>query len=86
MMAWGVDCSAWDDAVDHANLEVYDYEDIPDDRFVMTTWHDEERLEDVFRFCKHTAVHPDVEIENTVILHVGSEYRETEFLSMYFEV
>ena len=40
MMAWGTDCSSWDDTVDDANLARFDYEDIPDDKLVITTWHD----------------------------------------------
>lgn len=26
MMAWGIDCTSWDDSVDYAHLEKYDYE------------------------------------------------------------
>ena len=40
MMAWGKDCSKWDDSVDFANLEQHDFGDIPDNNFVMTTWHE----------------------------------------------
>lgn len=40
MLAWGLKCSEWDDSVDHANLEKFDYGDIPDEDFVMTTWHE----------------------------------------------
>ena len=34
MMAWGEDCSSWDDSVDWANLETFDFGDIPDDEDV----------------------------------------------------
>ena len=30
-LAWGLDCSAWDDAVDWAFLEHYDYGEYPED-------------------------------------------------------
>ena len=58
MCAWGPDCSSWDDSVDYANLEAFSYGDIPEDRFVMTTWHDEEPLEEALWFAKYTAQHP----------------------------
>jgi len=55
MMAWGEDCRSWDDSADWANLEAFDFDDIPDDEFVMTTWHDDETLEEVFQFAKDLA-------------------------------
>jgi hypothetical protein len=39
MMAWGIDCSIRDDAVDWANISDFDFKPIPPERFVMTTWH-----------------------------------------------
>ena len=71
MMAWGRDCSTWDDSVDWANLLDFDFADIPDDRFVMTTWHDDEPLDEVFWFAGYCAFHPDVELQSTIILHVS---------------
>ena len=71
MMAWGDDCESWDDSVDLANLEAFDFGDIPDEEDVMTTWHDSESLEDVFRFAKASAHHPTVALDNVLILHVG---------------
>ena len=44
LMAWGNNCSSWDTSVDIANLEAFDYEDIPEVNFVMTTWHEDEPL------------------------------------------
>lgn len=37
MMAWGPGSTTWDDAVDFANLERFDFGDIPQDESVMTT-------------------------------------------------
>jgi hypothetical protein len=46
--AWGAACSAWDDEVDHAlvaqNL------DRGSDRFIMTTWHEQETLAEALEF------------------------------------
>lgn len=58
MMAWGVDCSSWDDSVDWANIDRYDDGPIPEDGFVVTTWHSDEPLEEVFWYSKKVAVDP----------------------------
>jgi hypothetical protein len=83
MMAWGLDCSAWNESVEDANLEAFNYEDIPEDRVVMTTSHDDEELSEVFWYSKHRARHPVHEIRNVVILHVSSEDKKLELESMY---
>lgn len=81
MMAWGTGCSSWDDAVDLANLEAFDFREIPDDDFVMTTWHESESLEEVLSFCVNLAHHPTVQLENTLVLQLGGSNRENEILS-----
>lgn len=83
MMAWGNDCSSWDDSVDLANLARFDYGEVPDDQFVMTTWHEKEPLNKVFWFSKHCTFHPVLRIKNTLLLHIASENKEKEFLSAY---
>jgi hypothetical protein len=82
MMAWGPGCSSWDDSVDLANLEQFNFGEVPDDRFVMTTWHESEPLLEVFEFSKFTAMHPTIEIENTLILHVNGNGKAHEFTRM----
>ena len=54
MMAWGMDCSAWDFSVDEASLGGQ----IPNGDFVITTWHDNEPVEEAFWFAQFCAVHP----------------------------
>jgi|SRR5690348_1531481 hypothetical protein len=85
MMAWGRGCSSWDDSVDLSNVEAFDFADIPDDQFVMTTWHSDESLAEVFWFSKYTASHPTVELDKTLLLHISAESREQEFLRSYDE-
>lgn len=82
MMAWGDGCSSWDDSVDLANVLQFEGEEIPDDRLIMTTWHEDESLGDLFRFAK-TADHSDVTIENLLILHIGAADRQSELESLY---
>ena len=79
MMAWGDECESWDDSVDMANLETFDFGDVPDEEEVMTTWHESEPLEDVFRFAKASAHHPTVKLNNVLILHVGADDKHVRF-------
>jgi hypothetical protein len=83
MMAWGNNCSSWDDSVDYANLEEFNYEEIPKDKFVMTTWHENEPLEEVLGFANNFAFHPTINLPNTVILHIAPNNHEKEVMSKY---
>lgn len=82
MMAHGVRCSSWDDSVDLANLKKHEY-NIPDEHRIMTTWHEDELLSDVFLFCEYGVRHPDEVQENTLIIHIASEPCELELLAQY---
>jgi hypothetical protein len=82
-LAWGRDCEAWHDAIDDASLEAFDYEDVPADRVVMTTWHEDEDIEDVFWFARHRASHPDVPLSATLILHIAPAARKDELEARY---
>lgn len=83
MMAWGPDCSLWDDSVDYANLEKFDYDDIPADQKVMTTWHDKVPLSEAFWFAEHLADHPDVELTRTLIVDISHSDRRRQLLADY---
>lgn len=80
VLAWGIDCSAWDDSVDHASLEVFDFGEIPEKSLVMTTWHDDESLKDVFSFAQHAAHHPTENIETAVIVDIHERARSATLL------
>ena len=83
MMAWGRDCSSWDDSVDHANLAQFDYEDIPDEHFIMTTWHDDEALSEVFFHARMCAFHPTVFLPLLTILDITSQPREKAIRALH---
>lgn len=85
MMAWGHECSLWDDSVDLANMEAFKFGEIPDRHFVMTTWHEREPLEEVFWFAKNSAFTADssVEITETLIMHVSHVDRGQEYAKLY---
>ena len=69
-MAWGLDCSLWHDSVDSANIEKFIPNDIPDDQFVMTTWHKGDSLEEVLRFAKFDALlsYDEVPLDKLLVL------------------
>lgn len=68
-MAWGRDASSWDDSIDLAGFERD--AGLSDERLVMTTWHDDEALDEVFVFCASHANHPHVALQTTVVVHVA---------------
>lgn len=86
MMAWGQDCSLWDDSVDTANLIAFNWSEIPEDNFVMTTWHENETLEDVFWYAKFAAIHSTVELNNILVLDIGYSHREAEIKKLYDKI
>lgn len=73
MMAWGVECSSWDDSVDWASIHANDYQETSDEKFVITTWHDDETLEEVLWYAKFTASHPVHELKNLVVIYIANE-------------
>jgi hypothetical protein len=83
MMAWGIECSSWDDSVDWANIDKYGEGPIPDDGFVATTWHSDETLANVFWFSKNCATHPVVDLKRTMILDISNESRKVQLLKAY---
>jgi hypothetical protein len=83
MMAWGRNCSSWDDSVDLANLKMFDYGQIPEDDFVMTTWHADEPLEEAFWYSVHAAMHASLDLRKTYIIHIAPSARESELMKTF---
>jgi hypothetical protein len=82
MMAWGKECSSWDDSLDIANIEKFNYEDIPKEDFVITTWHEDESLQDVLWYSKYSAFHEYHDLA-TIILHISETSMEDEITEKY---
>lgn len=83
VIAWGLECEDWHDSVDWAVLEEFDFGDIPDHKFVMTTWHAIEPLSEAMWFAGQCAFHPDVELGATVVLDVAPAAREAEIMDAF---
>ena len=85
MLAWGPDCTTWDDSVDYASIIKHLPEETPDSDFVMTTWHSDQTLEDVFWQAQFNAQlsYDDVELNETVLLDVSRTNRERDMLTLW---
>ena len=83
MMAWGTECSSWDDSVDYAMLDKFNYKDIPEDNFIMTSWHNDEPISEVFFYNRVCASHPTIELPLVTILHIAENERREEILKIY---
>tara|TARA_B110001454_G_scaffold219040_1_gene249472 strand:- start:4100 stop:4534 length:435 start_codon:yes stop_codon:yes gene_type:complete len=85
VIAWGQSCEKWHDSVDWANLGAFDFGVVPDEDHVMTSWHAKEPLSEAFWFAGFCAHHPEVELGETIILHISEEERSEEMLAQYHE-
>lgn len=83
LSAWGQSCEAWHDCVDLANLRAFDFAEIPDDDFVMTTWHAQDALREVFWFLGQSAAHPKLSVDETYIIHIAPNERSAELLEEF---
>lgn len=83
LMAWGKECESWNESIEEASLEAFDYEDVPEDKSVMTTSHEDEELSEVFWFARHRAHHPAHDLRNVLILHVAESARKEEMEKMF---
>lgn len=55
MLAWGIDAKNWDDSVDHAFIASDPNFTPPNERHLMTTWHDNESIYELIWFaCNYT--------------------------------
>ena len=49
----------------------------------MTTWHDKEPLSEALWFAGNCASHPDVDLADTVVVHVSPSERRAAMLELY---
>ncbi|MDM1763219.1 MULTISPECIES: hypothetical protein [unclassified Acinetobacter] len=72
-LAWGHECSMWDDALDLRYLEFCNY-DLPEDNDynLMTTWHENQTLYEVIEFAQSVAVNtlPQQDLYQIIVLNI----------------
>lgn len=83
LLAWGECCEDWAESAADAQLEAFDYEEVPAERLLMTTSHEDEELEEVFWFARHRARHPALQLAHAVIIHIGGRGRKQELEALY---
>ena len=83
LLAWGPDCSLWDDVMDESTVMRQISGELPEDHLIVTTWHDEDTLAEFLAHCKHHSDHPDLDLRRTLLLHIGAEPRELALLRSY---
>lgn len=70
--------------MDIASLEALGFSaNIPQEDFVMTTWHDDESLAEALHFAKGDAFHPVLPLPDVWLLHIAPEPRQLELLKAY---
>jgi hypothetical protein len=67
----GHEGSSWDDSIDWAYLETDADFSPPDSEFVMTTWHDDEPIEDVAEFFALSAKYEGFVPERFLVVCLG---------------
>ena len=72
-VCWGHECSAWDTAIDCAHIATDEDFNPPDETFVMTTWHDEESIEDTIEFWWMSTSFDDYDSTRLAILILGDD-------------
>jgi hypothetical protein len=83
MAAWGIGCSSWDDALDWAEIDFHP-DGASDDQFIMTTWHENEALDEVFWFIGTIAnTYDDLPLSHILICHLADNDREVELLEQF---
>lgn len=85
MLAWGLDCSSWDDSVDYAAIGTTEAEMLAckNTPFVMTTWHEDCPLSEVFEFAVIGTQESGAPISNTLLFHISSTDCKNEYVSRF---
>ena len=83
MMAWGLECSSWDDSVDCSCIAKHNDYGFTKDQCVITTWHENENLNEVFFYAKHVACHEAFQLEDLLVIHISTSNKESELREIY---
>lgn len=83
VMICGEDIALWSASIRKANLGQHELATMTPEKFVMITEHQNERLRSVFWHAKKYAKHTHVKLETLVVIHVSSENRAVDYLSIF---
>ena len=68
-LTYGNECQMWHDAIDMAGIDAGG----PESRFLMTTWHDDEPIEDVIDYLWWNTSYDYFEAERLAIVQIGPD-------------
>ena len=78
---YGIESDAWSDLLDFSVDTLYEFEDVPEDRRIITTVHADRN--ECMHFFKVHAKHPKCKTNESVILHISKASNENEVLASY---
>ena len=85
----GFKCSSWDESIDLAVISTDPDFNPPDDRVVMTTWHQDEPIPDVVEYFRWNTCFDDFLPRHFLIVFLGSnstaEEQATEAVHRFFD-
>lgn len=82
----GHQCSKWDDSIDLAYLATSPDFSPPDERFVMTTWHEDEPLEDVIHFFRCCTAFDSFTPRHYLTVILGGDEKMREAVSSALQI
>jgi len=71
MLAWGIDATDWDSSVDMAFIASDPDFNPPDERFIRTTWHDNQSIAEVLWFACNCTNFDAHDFHDYVMIMVG---------------
>lgn len=75
-VCYGHECSTWDDSIDMSFIATDPDYSPPHDRFVMTTWHDDEPIADVAEFFVRNTSFDNFEAVRFVLVALGGTSKQ----------
>ncbi len=70
-LCFGHECSTWDDSIDYSFICTDPAYDPPDSRFVMTTWHEDDPIDDVVFQLRYNTTFDDFVPDKFLVVFVG---------------
>jgi hypothetical protein len=69
----GFQCSKWDDSIDTAFIATDPNFSPPEERFIMTTWHENDPIEDVSNFFRWNTTFENFSPQHYLVILVGGD-------------
>ncbi len=74
----GKNCEKWHDYADEIHISLYSDFQVPDSEHVMTTWHDNEPLEEVIWFTLNNTNFDSYEFNKFLFIQIDTKFSQDE--------